>query len=56
MTKGLWCGKPLESYSKEGLIEIICTMDRLAKIEKEWHDEKMRIIDNKWRIIKLITR
>lgn len=42
-TKGLWCGKPLEDFTKEELIDIILEMnrERLATHDRHRADLEM---------------
>lgn len=42
--KGMWRGKPLEEYSKEELIEIICEMGSLRNSEREQHQKDMDLM------------
>lgn len=43
-TKGLWRGKPLEEYTKEELIEIVCEMGRMRNGEREQHQRDMDLV------------
>lgn len=43
-SKGLWRGKPLEDFSKEELIEIICEMGRMRNGEREQHQKDMDLM------------
>ena len=39
--KGTWMGKPLEEYSKEGLIEIIYQLDNKWRQDMEQHQKDL---------------